>query len=91
MGLEIANHDFQGALYYLLPISAFFLGIVISEFIKHKTVEFGGNPFVIYLLNDTETYKYSIEMLNLKDNSKFTLYEFAFVRLHTRKKNILLV
>lgn len=37
MGLKIANHDFQGALYYLLPISAFFLGIVISEFIKHKT------------------------------------------------------
>ena len=36
MGLKIAQSDFMGALYYLLPITAFFLGIVISEYIRHK-------------------------------------------------------
>ena len=36
MGLKIAEQNYLGALYYLLPISAFFLGIVISEYIKHR-------------------------------------------------------
>ena len=36
MGLKLANQDYLGAFYYLIPISAFFLGIIISEYIKHK-------------------------------------------------------
>lgn len=36
MGLKIAQQDYFEALYYFLPISAFFLGIVISEYIKHR-------------------------------------------------------
>jgi hypothetical protein len=47
------------------------------EFLKHKTVEYGNIPYVIYLLFNKETYKYSIEMLNLRDYSKFKLYEFT--------------
>lgn len=36
LGLQLANHNYQKALYYILPITAFFIGIVISEFIKLK-------------------------------------------------------
>ncbi len=36
MGLKLANQDYLGAIYYLIPISTFFLGIIISEYIKHK-------------------------------------------------------
>lgn len=36
MGLKLANQDYLGAIYYLIPVSAFFLGIIISEYIKHK-------------------------------------------------------
>lgn len=36
MGLKLANQEYLDAIYYLIPIAAFFLGIVISEYIKHK-------------------------------------------------------
>lgn len=36
MGLKLANQDYLGTIYYLIPIIAFFLGIIISEYIKHK-------------------------------------------------------
>lgn len=36
MGLKIANQDYLGAIYYLIPVTAFFSGIIISEYIKHK-------------------------------------------------------
>lgn len=36
MGLKIANNDYLGALYYFLPIVAFFIGILISEYLKYK-------------------------------------------------------
>ena len=36
MGLKIAEHDYLEAFYYIMPIGAFFLGIVISEYIKHR-------------------------------------------------------
>lgn len=36
MGLKIAQHQYLESLYYLMPILAFFLGIIISEYIKHR-------------------------------------------------------
>lgn len=36
MGLQLANQNYLNALYYFLPIFAFFLGIVISEYLKHR-------------------------------------------------------
>ncbi len=46
------------------------------EFLKYKNVELGGIPFVIYLLFDNENYKYTIELLNLRNYTKHTLMEF---------------
>ena len=37
MGLKIAEHNYSGALYYIMPITAFFLGIIISQYIKHRS------------------------------------------------------
>lgn len=36
MGISLANRNFVKAAFYLVPISAFFLGILVTEFLKRR-------------------------------------------------------
>lgn len=36
VGIKIAQGDYKGGLYYLIPVISFFVGIVVAEFIKRK-------------------------------------------------------
>lgn len=40
LGIDIAEGNFRKALYYLIPITAFMLGIIVAEYIKAKFKNF---------------------------------------------------
>lgn len=58
-----------------------------TRFMKYKNIEFGNEPYLIYLLKDTLTFKYSIKLLNLRDYKLYTLNEFIDTSLNDRQVN----
>ena len=39
VGIKIANADYRGGLYHLIPVFSFFVGIVVTEYIRRKFKE----------------------------------------------------